>query len=559
MIKKGYHSSTFTIIIALLLIPLSQSGSFVTPNQNYADVLNKDDLFVQTNVSPSFAPVYALSVGSTTVVDPPITDNSSALIITDISTRYDQLSGSFHLFGEIMNTPENTPVSDIKVNATFFNSKGEVISSISGYSFFNFLNPGEKSAFDIAAYDPETVDKLLDFSFYKVSSAWSKEYNTKPAQLDLKILNVYFDLCGNYHIAGIVSNFGKETTRDISISGAFYNERGQIIMSVVTSVATYREPLTSFAHTPFHLVIEKQAMPHFSYFAIYAQSADYAATTSISGANIGDDNQGGKNNVISRDSNEMTIFTDSPTYKSGLNTIKLSGSILFDPEGVLPTNTKHPLVSVTIMTAEGSLVRMATAPVLPDGSFTLTIDLLFSAESQGQVYVVTAEYQGIISHNTFGVAYDEVNSADENSISDSTTPISCDSEYSLVISRLDWRNADDDTDQSKSEINNGDQVVSLQKIKSGTSIVLNAVMDNVFSKRQPVVMVMEIRDSGGMTVFLETQALVTDPIDGSTIEFSPTWTPQSAEKFTVKSFAITNTSERPLILSAPVQKTIDVI
>lgn len=78
-------------------------------------------------------------------------------------------------------------------------------------------------------------------------------------------------------------------------------------------------------------------------------------------------------------------------------------------------------------------------------------------------------------------------------------------------------------------------------------VMLSATMYNGdIDRQQPFILILEIRDSFGVTQLLSTNAGVLAPNDKQTIELL--WTPEIAQSYEMRAFAITD-SENPIVLT----------
>jgi hypothetical protein len=66
---------------------------------------------------------------------------------------------------------------------------------------------------------------------------------------------------------------------------------------------------------------------------------------------------------------------------------------------------------------------------------------------------------------------------------------------------------------------------------------------------QPFVVLIEVRESSGVTVFLALQSGILDP--SGTTDIGVLWQPNQAGKFEVRTFAITNITGEAELLSSP--------
>src|SRR5437867_4728632 len=122
---------------------------------------------IPINKTPDFI-LAANAVSDTNTDTNTNTDHEGGIVIVGISTRYDRQLGSFHLFGEVQNNLKGHATEHINLNATFYGfpeNGNSVLGVLSGSPYFSFLNPGEKSGFELVAYG-ELATMLENFSHY---------------------------------------------------------------------------------------------------------------------------------------------------------------------------------------------------------------------------------------------------------------------------------------------------------------------------------------------------------------------------------------------------------
>jgi hypothetical protein len=83
----------------------------------------------------------------------------------------------------------------------------------------------------------------------------------------------------------------------------------------------------------------------------------------------------------------------------------------------------------------------------------------------------------------------------------------------------------------------------------GTSLTLSTTLANNNDQLQPFVVLIEVRDNNGVTVFLALQSGVLDP--SGTRDVGLLWQPNQAGTFEVRTFAITSVSGEADLLSSP--------
>jgi hypothetical protein len=458
----------------------------------------------------------------------------SNILIESISTRYDQDMAAFHIFGEVTNNLKR-PVENIKLNVTFFNSNATAIGNITGYPYLNFLKPQEKSAFDVVAYG-NNATKLLNFSYYKISRSWDEIQQPKEGLVRLDVRSMSRDPCGYYHIEGIVTNVGKNTTQGIGLSAAFYNANKQVVASAFTTIDDSLDPTK---HTSFSFVIEKEVLPHFAYYSLNVQSIQYSSFIPM------DEEEEIESNfqvssTLPAGRPGMVLSTGETTYNVTTSQIAVFGMISSFSN---TDQERSGLVLIRIVTPSGLVPYLVTAPVSERGAFSRSIDFPADESYQGQVYRVRAEYEGMAAETTFSFAHKPGNDTGSDSRPD------CEDRKDVSISQIG-------VGPTAGVSGNVTDLLSGKEIEVGSAVQLSAVAENNLSRPELIVVIFEVFDSQGRAVFIQVGNSLLGP--NGVQEAMTSWTPDQTGRFTIKSFAISNL-DQPTILSTAAPLSVNVV
>ena len=438
--------------------------------------------------------------------------------VVSISTRYDPLSGSFHVFGEVQNNLEVTAGS-IMLNATFYGFDNEIIATILGPPYIDFLNSGEKSAFEISAYGNEATT-ISNFSHYVVSATW-EETQAKPAYLKLKVDNVSSDSCGSYHITGTITNHGGNYTNDITVSSVFYNSKEQVEAAASTKLADNQKGLAPAVSAPFVFIIEKNMLPHFAFYSLNAQSDFYSLSET---ENVDDVTFGG-------DSPRIMVSSDSNSYAVGVNKIKISGTVSEVSPADFKDPKNKPLVAIRIMTPTSISLNVATTLLSANGTFSKDIDFLAPTGSEGNVYRIIANYKGLTAENSFRISFDNDSSND------------CNDKTGVSLQQFGLSSGDISSLPNGTLYSTEDDEMNI-----GDTLDISSGVKNEVSKPQPIFTIYEVDDSEGVVVFLHIDSAVLDSGPDVQYRSSVPWTPNAPGTFTIKTLFLSSL-EHPIVLS----------
>jgi hypothetical protein len=494
---------------------------------------------------------------------------SGDVSVLSLSSRYDLDLGSFHIIGELINNSD-VPIKNIKLNATFFDSESSILGTASGQAYLDYLRPGEKSAFDIAAYD-ESASRVSNFSYYKVSKSSDSVQELKPSMLDLDLRDVFVDACGYYRFVGTVVNYGKDPATDIILSAAFYNNKNQIIESAFITVSGSDNWLSSAKYLPFELSIDGRFLSQFSYYSFNIQSAEYTSTTLDGTVEYGTEDffdyrngsplipasmqQLSSTNGILGTPNIMTVSTDFESYPLGPNDLQIDGIVPRQDGKDWNEHDNDLYVLVKTMTASGVVLDRIPAPITANGSFSTNVQFAAEQGSGGQLYRIRAEFNGTAAaEDNFFIRYGNI--LDSKSAQETYRSVCKPSD--LVIDKLSLtpRNHVNATDAV--DFGNGTSGVhqpEKRQVDLGTELTLSVTAENKLNRIQPATTVIQVFDGKGSVVFLHFEKIMLYP--NTEQETSGSWTPGVTGHYTIESFVISGLSE-PRILSRPTQMLLDV-
>lgn len=457
--------------------------------------------------------------------------NENSILITSISTRYNPEFPSFHVFGELENNLKS-PVQNVLLNVTFFDSNGNITGTALGYPYTSMLRPGEKSTFEIVAYG-NAASRLLNFSYYKISRTWDEVQQPKEPLLRLDVSSMFVDPCGYYHVEGSVTNLGNNRTNGIGVSGAFYNKENQIVASAFTTI---KDSLDPTKRVPFTFVIEKEALPHFAHYSLNVQSLEYASIIAKEEESLSN-NDGSPASTAG--SGRITVWTDAPTYGLDAEEIRIIGKV---PNA--NQDLQGSLVSIRIITASGLVPYLVTAPLSPEGDFSRVLKFTMDDSLQGQVFRVRADYSGSVAENTFSIRY---NNDTETGIDPASA---CNDAQDIAISQL---NA---LPEGFENTGNVTDYLSGKEIEVDSMTTLSTATENRLSRPQSVIIIFEVFDASGVVVFIHAGNWTLAP--NSHDQASVSWMPDETGEFRIKSFVISNL-DQPWLLSTAAPLAINVV
>lgn len=453
--------------------------------------------------------------------------NETAISINSISTRYDAEFETFHVFGEVVNNL-GSPVQNVKLNITFYDSNGNLTGTIYDAPYFSDLRPGEKSSFDLVAQG-SVASELVNFSYYKISRTFEIATESKEPLLRLEVRKISIDPCGYYRIEGLVANLAKEQTSGIRISAAFYNEQNQIVATASTGINGTLDPTKS---DQFAFIVERKSLSHFAYYSFDVQSDRYTSAIIE-----GDENLSNFHSLTPSEGKIMTVSTELPVYNTGEDKLTVMGQV---PVEEVKIRGENSLVLIKIVTASGSTQVLRTAPVASNGTFAKEIEFQMDEPMRGEAFRIRAEYFGMIAENTFSVGHGSLSPEQEHY---------CEGFKSVDISELKAL-ADGSSTGKVSDYLSG------REIKLGSNVTLLALLGNELSMTQNVTVIYEVFDSQGQVVYLNIAERKLGPNGMQALPVL--WLPEQEGTFVIKTFLLSSLYQ-PVLLSTGTPLSIKII
>jgi hypothetical protein len=163
-----------------------------------------------------------LIISSSLPFNPYVNAEPNSVQILD-STSY-MLSGYYYVIGEVKNIGAN-PLEKIKITATFYDNKNNVLASTFGFATFTILIPEQKSPFKISS-EPYLN---LQVDHYILTITEFIESNYYPYN-KLKIEGTTWGVEQGYQVLfGDVKNVGDRPATSVNVVATFYDHNGKIV------------------------------------------------------------------------------------------------------------------------------------------------------------------------------------------------------------------------------------------------------------------------------------------------------------------------------------------
>jgi hypothetical protein len=153
---------------------------------------------------------------------------SASLTILPTDSGYLNNSYFYYVVGEVRNTGD-IAVTDVYVNATFYDSTGAKFAEISQPTKLYTILPGRISPFDITLYSLTASSMVTNYTLkvvqYTPTQSWQVGLMTVSNSSSL-------DSSG-FHVHGTIKNVGAQNTTFVEVIATFYNASGHAIATVV--------------------------------------------------------------------------------------------------------------------------------------------------------------------------------------------------------------------------------------------------------------------------------------------------------------------------------------
>jgi len=179
-----------------------------------------------TSAGDTPAPVAArptLSAVRVTPAPTPLPPDTIILGLLSAADYADDVDNTLTIVGEVRND-SHLDVGQAIVNATFYDTDGQVIGEVSGSTLLQTLAPGIRSPFMITLPHPAG---LANYSLRATGRPIS--LTTTPPELGVVNTRRFEDAAGFYHVAGVVENKSRQHVEQARVIVTLYDRGGRVI------------------------------------------------------------------------------------------------------------------------------------------------------------------------------------------------------------------------------------------------------------------------------------------------------------------------------------------
>jgi hypothetical protein len=193
---------------------------------------------------------------------------AESLVILPTDSGYLNDHGWYYVVGEVKNMGD-TPVTDVYVNATFYNFTGDIVGEISQPTKLSIILPGRISPFDVTLMG--TVESLKVYNYTVRIVQYS---TTQGGQVGLMIVsNTSLSDSNGFQVSGTVKNVGTQSTTFTRVIATFYNATGHAVAAILNDSSPSFLPVNQTA--PFEISLNTSAASKVDHYALEAESYDY--------------------------------------------------------------------------------------------------------------------------------------------------------------------------------------------------------------------------------------------------------------------------------------------
>jgi hypothetical protein len=175
-------------------------------------------------ILPASAASSTLLRASTLVYLPLVITTPIDVIILSNHSAYVTAWGSLYIVGEVRNNT-NVNLSDIKISADLFNSRGQFLDSQSGYVYLENLPAGRKACFEIIFLNAPSGWARYEFN----APAYSWSSASLPNLTLLFSRGAYDADSGEYTLEGQVRNDQGSQVDCVRPVGTLYSSSGRVL------------------------------------------------------------------------------------------------------------------------------------------------------------------------------------------------------------------------------------------------------------------------------------------------------------------------------------------
>jgi hypothetical protein len=194
----------------------------------------------------------------------------AGLVILPTTSGYLNDGRFYYVVGEVQNTGD-TAVTDVYVNATFYNFTGDVVAEISQPTRLYTLLPGRISPFDITLFSTIDSQKVYNYTVRIVQSS-----TTQNGQVGLMIVSNSSSLDSNgFHISGTIKNIGAQNISFTRIIATFYNATDARVHAIA-ALANYSDPSSLRVNqtAPFEILLNASEASQVDHYVLEAEAYD---------------------------------------------------------------------------------------------------------------------------------------------------------------------------------------------------------------------------------------------------------------------------------------------
>lgn len=170
--------------------------------------------------------------------------------------------------GEVQNEG-NATVTNVYVNATFYNSTGEIVAEISQPTKLSIILPGRISPFDITLMSTTESQKVHNYTVRIV------QYSTaQSGQVGLMIVSRTSSLDSNgFRVSGTIKNLGTQSTSFTAVIATFYSATGHALAAIRNDSSPSSLEVNQTA--PFEILLNQSISSQVDHYVLEAESYDY--------------------------------------------------------------------------------------------------------------------------------------------------------------------------------------------------------------------------------------------------------------------------------------------
>jgi len=157
-----------------------------------------------------------------------------------------------HILGEIRNDSDSA-MKNVRIMISFYDKEGNLLDQYQRTPALQVINPGESSPFEILYLDPDSVERVANFT----TTAQGQDTELKETELEIISSNSRLDILGTYYINAVARNNGQEEASNAILIATLYDKDSRVIAigRALAEAGRGSSNITAGSEAPFGIAV----------------------------------------------------------------------------------------------------------------------------------------------------------------------------------------------------------------------------------------------------------------------------------------------------------------